>query len=154
MGVESPAVGLISTYSSLGWYNMHVWVEKEQNWDLQCLAITDVNISLKKRQRFVFKTSSGEKPTAGQKQRDDCLWRRHANFLSEISQLWGACIHTMSHWSSRLPVQSPGGYLCETGILLLALSRYIGDPDVIDHCGLVWGGLHPELSLAVVPTMW
>ncbi len=28
-------------------------------------------------------------------------------------------------------------YLCETGILLLALCRYIGDPDVIDHCGLV-----------------
>jgi hypothetical protein len=34
--------------------------------------------------------------------------------------------------------KSPGGYLCETGILLLALSRYIGDPNVIDHhCGLV-----------------
>jgi hypothetical protein len=34
------------------------------------------------------------------------------------------------------------------GILLLALSRYIGDPDVIDHfCGFVWGGLHPEPSL-------
>ncbi len=29
--------------------------------------------------------------------------------------------------------KSPGGYLCETGILLLAMSRYIGDPDVIDH---------------------
>ncbi len=29
--------------------------------------------------------------------------------------------------------KSPGGYLCETGILLLALSRYIGDPDAIDH---------------------
>jgi hypothetical protein len=29
--------------------------------------------------------------------------------------------------------KSPGGYLSETGILLLALSRYIGDPDVIDH---------------------
>ncbi len=27
------------------------------------------------------------------------------------------------------------------------LSRYIGDPDVIDHCGLVWGGLRPDLSL-------
>ncbi len=39
----------------------------------------------------------------------------------------------MSHWSSGLPVcfpsqgtrfKSPGGYLCETGILLLALSCY------------------------------
>ncbi len=63
----------------------------------------------------------------------------------------------MSHWSSGLPVcfpsqgprfKSPGGYLCETGILLLALSHNIGDPDVIDHhCSLVWGGLHPKLSL-------
>jgi hypothetical protein len=43
--------------------------------------------------------------------------------------------------------KSPMGYLCETRILLLALSRYIGDPDVIDHCGLVWGGPHPEPSL-------
>jgi hypothetical protein len=24
---------------------------------------------------------------------------------------------------------------------------YIGDPDVIDHCGLVWGGLRPRPSL-------
>jgi hypothetical protein len=64
-------------------------------------------------------------------------------------------IHTQFHWSSGPPVcfpswgtriQSPGGYLCETGILLLALYGYIGDPDadVIDHCNLVWGGLHPK----------
>jgi hypothetical protein len=51
------------------------------------------------------------------------------------------------HWSTRLlpvmrdPGSAPGGYLCETEILLLALSLYIGDPDVIDHCGLVKGGL-------------
>jgi hypothetical protein len=47
---------------------------------------------------------------------------------------------TMSHWSSGLPVcfpsqrtqvQIPWGDFCETGILLLELSRYIGDPDVI-----------------------
>jgi hypothetical protein len=43
--------------------------------------------------------------------------------------------------------KTPGGYLCETGILLLALSRYIGDPDVIDYCGLIWGGLRPKPSL-------
>jgi hypothetical protein len=39
----------------------------------------------------------------------------------------------MPHWSSGLPVasrhegprfKSPGGYLCKTGIILLALSRY------------------------------
>jgi hypothetical protein len=63
----------------------------------------------------------------------------------------------MSHWSSGLPVcfpsqgtrvQIPWGALCETGILLV-LSHYIGDPDMIDHfCGLVWGGLRPEPSLA------
>ncbi len=63
----------------------------------------------------------------------------------------------MSHWSSgppvcfpswgRDPASIPGEYLCETGILLLALSRYIGDPDVIVHCGLIWGGLHPKPSL-------
>ncbi len=29
--------------------------------------------------------------------------------------------------------KSPGGYSCETGILLLAMSLYIGDPNVIDH---------------------
>jgi hypothetical protein len=41
-------------------------------------------------------------------------------------------------------------YLCETGILLLAMSCYIDDPDVIDHfCGFVWGGLRPETSLGL-----
>jgi hypothetical protein len=33
--------------------------------------------------------------------------------------------------------KSPGGYSCETRILLLALSRYSVDSDVIDHCGLI-----------------
>ncbi len=51
-------------------------------------------------------------------------------------------ILTMSHWSGGLPCllpvtrvtgSNPLGGLCETGILLLAKSRYIGDPDVIDH---------------------
>jgi hypothetical protein len=66
-------------------------------------------------------------------------------------------ILTMSHWSSGLPVcfllqetrvQNPWGDLCETGILLVVLSHYIGDPDVIDNfCGLVWGGLRPKPSL-------
>jgi hypothetical protein len=65
-------------------------------------------------------------------------------------------IHTQLHWPTHPPVcfpswgtrvQSPEGYLSETGILLLALSRYIGDPDMIDHCGLVWGRFRPEPSL-------
>jgi hypothetical protein len=58
-------------------------------------------------------------------------------------------ILTMFHWSSGLTCLLPvtrdlgsnplGGLtVSETGILLLAFSRYIGDPDVIDHhCGLV-----------------
>jgi hypothetical protein len=44
-------------------------------------------------------------------------------------------------WSAHLlpimrdpgSIPEGGGYLCETVILLLALSRYVGDPDVIDH---------------------
>jgi hypothetical protein len=73
-----------------------------------------------------------------------------------VESLQSHFIHTQSHWSSGSPVcfpswgtrvQSFGGYLCETRILLLALSRYIGDHDVIHHCGLVWGGLLPEPSL-------
>jgi hypothetical protein len=72
-----------------------------------------------------------------------------------VESLQSHCIHTQFHWSRGPPdyfpswgtrVQSPGGYLRETGILLV-LSRYIGDSDVIDHCGLVWGGLHPKPSL-------
>jgi hypothetical protein len=73
-----------------------------------------------------------------------------------VESLQSHCIHTQFHWSSGPPVcfsswgtwvHSPRGYLCETGILLLALSCYIGYPNVIDHCGLIWGGLHPVPSL-------
>ncbi len=80
--------------------------------------------------------------------------------LQTWNKPWRACNLTAStaqfHWSSGPPVcflswrtwvQSPGGYLSETWILLLALSRYIGDPNVIDNCGLVWGGLRLEPSL-------
>ncbi len=75
-------------------------------------------------------------------------------FLSvfEIAEsLQSLFILTMSHWSSGLPIcfqsqgtgiQIPWGILtvCETRILL-AVSHYIGDPDVIDN---FWGGLRPE----------
>ncbi len=69
-----------------------------------------------------------------------------------MTYLWKACnltavIHSSAvplvQWSTHLlPVMRdlgsiPRGYLCETGILLLVLSRYIGDPDVINHCGLI-----------------
>jgi hypothetical protein len=52
---------------------------------------------------------------------------------SPVESLQSHMILTMSHWSSGLPVcfppqgtqvQIPWGDLCETGILLLALSRY------------------------------
>jgi hypothetical protein len=65
-----------------------------------------------------------------------------SGFTTDIVGCWGSPVEslqshmilTMSHWSSGPPVcfpswgtrvQSPGGYLCETKILLLALSRYI-----------------------------
>ncbi len=58
------------------------------------------------------------------------------------------CIHTQFLWSSGLPVcfpswgmwvQSPGGYTCETGILLLALSRYnsLQNPNDLSS-SLIW----------------
>ncbi len=65
--------------------------------------------------------------------------------------------HHVAHWSSGLPVcflsqgtrvQIPWGVLMWNWDSPVALSRYIGDPDVIDHfCGLVWGRLCPEPSL-------
>ncbi len=64
-------------------------------------------------------------------------------------------IQTQFHWSSGPPVwfpswgtwvQSPGGYLCETGILLLPLSRYIGDPDDWS----LWPRLRRALSRTVI----
>ncbi len=88
------------------------------------------------------------------------LWICRADPLPTINytveSLQSHCIHTQSHWSSGstlcfpswgTQVQSPGRYFYETRILLLELSRFIGDPDVIDHCGLVWDGLLPEPSL-------
>jgi hypothetical protein len=70
------------------------------------------------------------------------------NLTAFIRSSTGPVVHPFDSRHER-PGFNPqgGGYLCKTGILLLALSRYIGDPDVIDHCGLVLGGLHPELSL-------
>jgi hypothetical protein len=67
-------------------------------------------------------------------------------WLLLCQMLWRACNLTMFHWSSGLacllpvtrdPGSNPLGELCETRILLLVLSCYIGDPDMIDHHGLV-----------------
>jgi hypothetical protein len=69
---------------------------------------------------------------------------------SNIMLIWKACNLTSFSPCLTGPVdypfashhkgpgfKSPGGYLCGTRILLLAMSRFIGDPDVIDHCGLL-----------------
>ncbi len=75
--------------------------------------------------------------------------RAKGSLSEKNTTMWRACNLTEFTHSSTGPVVqpfasrhegagfNPGGYLCETRILLLALSRYIGDPDVIDHCGLV-----------------
>jgi hypothetical protein len=74
----------------------------------------------------------------------------HASYCGEPAISLHSHHVSLVQWTNRLlPIMRdsgsiPRGYLCETGILLLAMSRYIGDPDVIDHCGLIWGGLRPE----------
>ncbi len=74
------------------------------------------------------------------------LWRA-CNLTAFIHSSTGPVVHP---FASRHKGSIPRGVLtvCGTGNLLLALSHYIGDPDVIDHCGLVWGGLRPKLSLS------
>ncbi len=74
------------------------------------------------------------------------MWRA-CNLKSFSPCLTGPVDYLFASCHKGPRFKSLGGYLCETGILLLALSRYIGDPDVIDHHGLVWGGLRPEPSL-------
>ncbi len=75
------------------------------------------------------------------------LWRA-CNLTSFSPCLTGPVDYLFASCHKGPRFKTPGGYLCGTGILLLALSRYIGDPDVINHfCGLVSGGLCPEPSL-------
>ncbi len=63
-------------------------------------------------------------------------WNSWLQGGSPVEGLRSHCIHTQFHWSSgsticfryeRPGFNSPAGYLCETGILLLALTRYILD---------------------------
>jgi hypothetical protein len=75
------------------------------------------------------------------------LWRA-CNLTSFTPCLTGPVDYVFASCHKGLRFKSPGGYLCETWILLLAMACYIGDPDVIDHhCSLVCGRLHPKLSL-------
>jgi hypothetical protein len=71
------------------------------------------------------------------------LWRA-CNITSFSPCLTGPMDYLFASCHKGPRFKSPGGYLCETGILLLALSCDIGDPDVIDH---FWGGLCPKPSL-------
>ncbi len=75
------------------------------------------------------------------------LWRA-CNLTAFIHSSTGPVVHLFASHHEGPGFNPQGGrYLCETGILLLALSRYIGDAEVIDHCGLICGGLCPEPSL-------
>jgi hypothetical protein len=74
------------------------------------------------------------------------LWRA-CNLTSFSPCLTGPVDYPFASRHKGPGFKSPGGYSCETRIPLLALTRYIGDHDVIDHCGLVWGGPRPEPSL-------
>jgi hypothetical protein len=77
-----------------------------------------------------------------------------------IVQVWRACNLTSFSPCLTGPVdylfasrqkgpsfKSPQGYIRETGILLLAMSRYIGDPDVIDIMASSELGFIPKPSL-------
>ncbi len=75
------------------------------------------------------------------------MWRT-CNLTSFSPCLTGPVDYLVASCHKGPRFKSSGGYLCETKILLLALSSYIGDPIVIDHlCGLVCGGLRTEPSL-------
>jgi hypothetical protein len=78
---------------------------------------------------------------------NDIVWR-DCNLTPFSPCLTGPVDYLFASRHKGPRFKSPGGYLCETVILPLALSRYICDPDVIYHYfGLVWGGPRPEPSL-------
>ncbi len=89
-----------------------------------------------------YSASKGRKISKNMK----VLWRA-CNLTSFSPCLTGPVDYPFASSHKGPGLKSPGGYLCETGILLLALSCHIGDPDMIDRCGLIWGGPRPEPSL-------
>ncbi len=67
-----------------------------------------------------------------------CILLRACNLSPFSPCLTGTVDYPFASRHKGPGFKSPGGYLCETGIFLLGLSRYIGDPDVIDHhCDLI-----------------
>jgi hypothetical protein len=70
---------------------------------------------------------------------------RACNLIAFIHSSTGPVVHPFASRHEGHGFNPQGG-TCETRILLLALSRYIGNPDVIDHCGLFLRRLHTEPS--------
>jgi hypothetical protein len=66
------------------------------------------------------------------------MWRA-CNLTAFIHSLTGPMGQPFAsrHEGPGFNPRGGGGYRCETVILLLALSCYIGDHNVIDDCGLV-----------------
>jgi hypothetical protein len=64
------------------------------------------------------------------------MWRA-CNLITFTPCLTGPVDYPFASCHEGPGFKTPGGYLCETRILLLALSGYIGYPDVIDYCDLV-----------------
>jgi hypothetical protein len=82
---------------------------------------------------------------------DICTLWRACDLISFTLCLTGPVDYPFASRHEGSGFKSPWGYLRETGILLLVLSRYLGDPDVIlitgFHCPSV------DASLGSAPTM-
>ncbi len=79
------------------------------------------------------------------------LWRS-CNLTAFTPCLTGPVDYLFASCHEGPGFKSPWGYLCETGILLLALSATLVTPTWLiivasSEVGLVWGGLRPEPSL-------
>jgi hypothetical protein len=81
-----------------------------------------------------------------QKQRKKRGMWKACNLTAFTPCLTGPVVYLFASRHEGPGFNPQGGDLCETGILLLAVSCCIGDPDMIDHCGLIGGGLRPKLS--------
>jgi hypothetical protein len=64
------------------------------------------------------------------------MWRA-CNLTAFIHSSTDPVVHLFASLHEGPGFNPQGGYLRETKILLLAFSRYMGDPDVIDDYGLV-----------------
>jgi hypothetical protein len=89
-------------------------------------------------------------------------WNRHCQMIGEKMRARFNIVDSSSHFPMIVPssarhkgpgFKTPGGYLCGTGILLLALSRYIGDP--WHDWSFLWPRLRRASSLTITrPSCW